>query len=182
MSKTEAVKNEEKLQPAPSVEQVVEEKTDWDVLGQTGLAIARLRCDGYRGAHVSDKSCHTTLIPTAENVLRHMAPEHGGDDKGGHWFKFKLRPTAKMKDNPALTIWKDLKAAGVEIKELFCPHCHATDFEITPRRLMYHLNPHPGAQRFNLEPQTLCMTLAMHVPTEQEFDDLANNEEDVFFS
>jgi hypothetical protein len=84
-----------------------------------------------------------------------MDPVHGGG-----WFYFKLRQTDAKGKNP---IWRELEEAGVEIQQLYCPHCRHL-VSMTPRDLQFHLRPHPGALRVNIYPQQLCMTLGYNNP------------------
>lgn len=129
--------------------------TNWSVFDKAGLVPTRITCNGYLGQHPSDMSCHSNLIPTSGAVKRHMAPEHGGG-----WFFFRLRSTDAKGKNP---IWKELMEGGVEIQHLYCPHCRQ-EVPLTPRGLVQHLQPHAGANRVNVYPQTLCMTLGYNDP------------------
>lgn len=134
-------------------------QTNWRVLEEGGFIPVRVRCDGYKANHPSDLSCHTNVQPTSENVLRHMASDHGGG-----WFKFRFRLSDSGKSSP---LWRELENAGVECAEFYCPHCRE-NVPFTPRRIVYHLNQHPGANRINLNPQTLCMTLTTQRADEDE--------------
>lgn len=136
--------------------------TNWAVFDKAGLVPVRIKCDGYLGGHPSDLSCHSNILTTSESVQHHMKPEHGGG-----WFHFRLRSTdAKGK----ATIWRDLSQAGVEISHLYCPHCRR-EVEMTPREILFHLNPHPGANRVNIYPATLCMSLSYGMPQTEELVD-----------
>jgi hypothetical protein len=137
--------------------------TNWGVFDKAGLVAQRVTCNGYLSSHPSDMTCHSNLLSTSESIQHHMLPEHGGG-----WFFFKLRHTdAKGKS----TLWRDLEAGGVEIQHLYCPHCRK-EVSMTPRDLNYHLGPHPGATRQNVNPSTLCMTLGYNHPeTEDSFED-----------
>lgn len=147
---------------APKTEEKQETKsktlTNWRVLEEAGFLPATVKCEGYRGSHPSDLSCHTAFVPTIENVLRHADPQHGGG-----WFRIKFR----VSDSKKSPLWKGLEEAGIELKEFYCPHCEA-DVPLTPRRIIYHLNPHPGRNRVNLDPQVLCMSLG---PDRSDMDD-----------
>lgn len=138
-----------------SGEQVVEQSptrktaTNWKVFEDNGFIPVKIRCEGYKNIHPADQSCHTSFIPNGENVIRHLQPIHGGG-----WFKFKFR----ISDGKKSPIWKELEDAGVELQEFYCPHCREL-VPVQPRRIIYHLQNHPGATRVNQEPQTLCMEL-----------------------
>lgn len=148
---------------SPEVESKPKRKTitNWQVFEEAGFIPVRLRCDGYLGSHPAELSCHTNVVPSATNVLRHLAPEHGGG-----WFQIKFR----ISDKPS-TFWKELEDAGVEMFHFFCPHCRE-EVPVSPRRIIYHLQQHPGANRVNLNPQTLCMTLSTERPEQDEMDSL----------
>lgn len=133
--------------------------TNWNVFEKTGVVPTRISCNGYLGSHPAELSCHSNLIPTSTAVLRHMNPEHSGG-----WFFFRLRQTDAKGKNP---IWRELEEAGVEIQHIYCPHCRA-DVQMTPRALLYHMGPHPGANRVNTHPQTVCMTLGFNSPDQIE--------------
>lgn len=133
--------------------------TNWRMFEEAGFIPFSIKCEGYKGNHPADLSCHTNIVPTLENVLRHRDPQHGGG-----WFKIKFR-VSETKKSP---LWKGLEEAGVELKEFYCPHCEA-DIPLTPRRIIYHLNYHPGRHvKAVLEPQTLCMSLG---PDKGEMED-----------
>lgn len=136
--------------------------TNWKVFEQAGLVPVRFKCDGYLSSHPNDMTCHTNLVMTAENVLRHMDPNHGGG-----WFHIKFR----ISDGKVAPIWKELEEAGVEIQEFYCPHCRVL-VPMTPRAIVKHLQPHAGATRINPYPQTLCMTLSTQKPEVDEYDEL----------
>jgi hypothetical protein len=126
--------------------------TDWSVFDEIGL-VPHFKCDGYLGSHPADLSCHSKLLTDIHILLRHIDPQHGGG-----WFRVRFR---KTDSNKPIAIWKEMAEQGVELRDFYCPHCrtqlHAD--KISSAELKYHLNPHPGANRVNLEPQTLCMTL-----------------------
>lgn len=143
---------------APKTEEKSKTVTNWRVLEEAGFIPATVKCEGYRGSHPSDLSCHTAFVPTLENVLRHADPAHGGG-----WFRIKFR----ISDTKKSALWKGLEEAGVELKEFYCPHCEA-DVPLVPRRIIYHLNHHPGRNRVNLDPQVLCMSLG---PDKGEMDE-----------
>src|SRR5581483_9945501 len=142
--------------------------TNWRVLTEGGFLPARIRCDGYKGNHPADLSCHTAFHPSGENVVRHMNPDHGLGT-----FKVKFR----ISDGKQSPLWEELEAAGVEIQDLYCPHCRS-QVALVPRQIIAHLQPHAGANRINLEPQTLCMTLGYNKPDEGEYDNLYESSED----
>jgi hypothetical protein len=135
--------------------------TNWRVFEEGGFVPVKIRCDGYLGSHPADLSCHTSFPPTAENVARHMDPAHGGG-----WFRIKFR----ISDKPSL-FWRSLEEAGVELADFYCPHCRE-NITVSPRRIEHHLKNHPGANRVNLDPQTLAMTLTTDRPNLDELDDL----------
>lgn len=123
--------------------------TNWKVFTDAGFIPARVKCEGYKSSHPSDLTCHTAFPPTAENVVRHADPGHGGG-----WFRIKFR-VSDVKRSP---LWEGLEEAGLELKDFYCPHCRES-VPVSPRRILYHLNNHPGANRVNLDPQVLCMWL-----------------------
>ncbi len=110
-------------------------------------------------------TCHSKLVPTAENVERHIDPAHGGG-----WFRVRLRISDGKKD----PLWKGLGEKGIELQELYCPHCRA-HVPLVPRQIIAHLQPHAGANRVNLEPQTLCMTLGYSHPDQEDVEGLYMN-------
>lgn len=144
--------------PVTKTEEKSKTLTNWRMFEEAGFIPAQIKCEGYKGYMPADLSCHTVFAPTTENVLRHINPDHGGG-----WFMIKFR-VSESKKSP---IWRGLEEAGVELKEFYCPHCEA-DVPLTPRRIIYHLNPHPGRNRVNLHPQTLCMSLG---PDKAEVED-----------
>lgn len=136
--------------------------TNWGVFDRASLVPTRITCNGYLGSHPSDMSCHSNILLSSESVKHHMDPVHGGG-----WFFFRLRAT----DNPKskTSIWKELAEAEIEIQHLYCPHCRA-NVELTPRSILYHLQPHPGANRVNVYPQQLCMSLGYSRPEIEEME------------
>lgn len=149
--------------PAPPVKVERKTQTNWRIFADSGFIPVRWRCEGYKGNHPADMSCHTAFPPTGENVLRHIAQEHGGG-----WFKIKFRISDSKKVHP---LWAQLEEAGVELQEFYCPHCQE-HIPVQPRRIIHHLQNHPGAWRVNLEPQTLCMELGFRRVDEEELGEL----------
>lgn len=149
---------------APKTEEKDKSKTltNWRMFEEAGFIPAQIRCEGYKGGQPADLSCHTAFVPTIENVLRHADPQHGGG-----WFKVKFR----ISDSKKHPLWRELEEAGVEMKEFYCPHCDQ-DVPLTPRRVIYHLNGHPGRNRVNLNPQTLCMSLGPDPGDQEDTGDL----------
>jgi hypothetical protein len=137
--------------------------TNWRVFEEGNFLPVRIRCDGYKSTHPGDMSCHTNFEPTSQNVIRHMNPDHGGG-----WFRIKFRISDGGKKS---TLWRELEEAGVELQDFHCPHCRE-DVPLTPRRIIYHLQNHPGAIRVNLDPQVLCMELGYKKADLDEMDDL----------
>jgi len=136
--------------------------TNWRVFEESGLIPVRVKCDGYRNNHPADLSCHSNLVPTCENIERHMDERHGGG-----WFKVRFR----LSDSKSSPLWRELESAGVELGDFYCPHCRES-VPVSPRKIIYHLNPHPGANRVNLLPATLCMTFTKQKPEQDEYSDL----------
>lgn len=164
MSDTKTVLETKEKHPQQQ-EQEAESKTftDWRLLEKAGFVPAQIKCEGYKGSHPSDLSCHSNLIPVAGNVVSHMNPKHGGG-----WFHVKFRLT----DGKKSPFWRELEDAGVELQELWCPHCRE-HVPLQPRRMMQHINAnHLGATRVNMHPQTLCMSLSFRRPEEGEFEGL----------
>jgi len=129
--------------------------TNWGVFEKAGLVPTRITCNGYLGSHPAELSCHSNILLTSESIIHHLQPEHSGG-----WFFFRLRATDAKGKNP---IWRELSEAGVEIQHLYCPHCRQ-NVSMTPRDIQKHLQPHPGANRVNITPQSLCMTLGYNNP------------------
>jgi len=163
LSKTPPVEKVKKVvEVEPEVPAAPTTVTNWKVLTQGGFIPVRVKCDGYKGNHPAELSCHTVFAPTTVNILRHMASDHGLGT-----FKIKFR----LSDKGTSPIWAELAAAGVEIQEFYCPHCRE-QVPMSPRRIIYHLQGHPGANRINLDPQTLCLTLSTQRPDSDESDGL----------
>jgi hypothetical protein len=156
---TGPVEAQEVQEVAPAKRKTI---TNWRVFEQGGLVPVRFRCEGYLGSHPNDMSCHTNLGISAENVLRHMNPDHGGG-----WFRVQFR----LSDGKVSPIWRELEEAGVEIQEFYCPHCRQL-VAMNPRTIIKHIQPHQGATRINPTPQCLCMTLSTQKPDVDEFDEL----------
>ena len=154
----------QKVDQAPAETPISERKTvtNWKTFEKAGLVPSRITCNGYRGTHPADQSCHSNLVLTTDAVKCHMDPMHGGG-----WFFFRLRQTDAKGKNP---IWRELEDAGVEIQDLWCPHCRST-VQMTPRDLQAHLKPHTGANRVNIYLSTLCMTLSYGNPEQLEGED-----------
>lgn len=146
----------------PAVATARKTLTNWGVFTDAGFIPAMVMCDGYRGNHPSDMTCHSKLHPSAENVQRHMDPAHGGG-----WFKMRLR----ISEGTASPMWAALQEAGVEIQELYCPHCRQ-DVPVVARRIIQHLQQHQGANRVNMLPQTLCFTLSYNRPDQEDTESL----------
>lgn len=136
--------------------------TNWRIFEEGGFIPIRIRCEGYLGMHPADLSCHSNLIPGGEAVLRHMHPDHSGG-----WFKIKFR----LSDGKTSPLWRELEEAGVELQHFYCPHCRE-EVPLTPRGIIKHLQPHAGANRINMDPQTLAMTLSFTRAEVDEYDDL----------
>lgn len=149
MATTKTVQESEA--PVAKTEEKSQSKThtNWRLFEEFGFIPVSIKCDGYKSNHPSDLSCHTNIVPSAENVVRHSNPEHGGG-----WFKVRF----KVSDTKKSTLWKGLEDAGVELREFYCPHC-GEQVPVEGRRILFHLNYHPGRNRVNLLPQTLCMSL-----------------------
>lgn len=136
--------------------------TNWRLFEEAGFIPVRVRCQGYLGSHPADLSCHSNLKIDGENVVRHMDPNHGGG-----WFHFKFR----ISDGKVSPLWRELEDAGVEIQDFYCPHCRSA-VGMSPRSIIKHLQPHAGANRINMEPQTLAMTLGFQRAESDEYDSL----------
>jgi hypothetical protein len=141
--------------------------TNWRLLEDMNLLPVRVTCMGYKNTHPSDLSCHTNIVPNGANLEAHTQPEHGGG-----WFHVKFR----VSDGKKSPMWRELEERGLEIQELFCPHCRE-QVPLQARRILAHLNNHPGATRVNLFPQTLCLSLGKQKPDSEEFDGLYTSEE-----
>lgn len=171
MSKTVLETKEQSVVAEESVEKEVKKPrkrktiTNWSVFEEGGFIPIRIKCETYKGGQPSDQVCHTAFPPTAENVIRHMLPEHGIGS-----FRIKFRIT----DGKKSTLWKELEEAGVEIQEFICPHCRE-EVSMTPRRIVYHLQNHPGATRVNFDPQVLAMSLGYQTPELEESESLYMN-------
>jgi hypothetical protein len=148
---------------APAAKKTI---TNWRVLEEAGLIPVFITHEGYLGSHPSDLVCHSKLRIDLENILRHMEKDHGIPT-----FKIKFR----VSDGKKSGIWRALEEAGVECAQFYCPHCR-TEVPFSPRQILRHLNPHPGAIKVNLEPQVLCMTLSTQHPDEEEYSGLYEGE------
>lgn len=164
MSKmTETVsKTTEDSSPEVPVERARKTTTNWRVFEEGRFVPVRWKCEGYLGSHPSDLSCHTNLKITGEDIQRHMNTDHGGG-----WFRVKFRLT----DGKPSPIWRELEEAGVELQDLYCPHCRQ-GVGMSPREIYKHLQPHAGANRVNMDPQVLAMTLSYQHAERDEFDAL----------
>jgi hypothetical protein len=160
--KTSGVEIPKKAEPAAR-----KTYTNWKAFRDGRFVPVRVRCEGYLGAHPADMSCHTNIHPSSENIISHMRPEHAGG-----WFKMRLR----VSDSKPSPIWDDLEAANVEIGQLYCPHCRS-EVQLTPRSILQHLQPHAGANRVNIDPQTLCFTLTFQRPEDEDMESLYMTEE-----
>ncbi len=136
--------------------------TNWKVFEDANFHAIQVKCDGYASSHPADLSCHSNVLPTTEAILRHMDPNHSGG-----WFKVKFR----ISDGKKSTLWAGLEEAGVELQHFYCPHCRV-DVKVSPRDIVKHLQPHQGANRTALLPQTLCMTLGFQKADVDEYDSL----------
>jgi hypothetical protein len=124
--------------------------TDWSVFEKAGLWPLRIRHDNWSGDQPAELVCHTTLQPTAEAVLAHCRPEHGLP-----YFRIRLG----ISDSKVSPLWRALQDAGLEIKQIVCPHCGET-LPLRARSLRQHLVNHPGRIRINMDPQVLCFEFA----------------------
>jgi len=137
--------------------------TNWKVFEEGNFIPVQVKCNGYLGSHPSDMACHSNVKPNPEDVLRHMDPAHGG---GWFMIKFRISDGGKKSD-----LWAGLEQAGVECQHFYCPHCRE-EVPVSPRAIVKHLQPHAGANRSNMYPQTLCMTLGFQRADAAEYDDL----------
>jgi hypothetical protein len=91
----------------PEVEQVVPKKelyTNWDSFNKAKIGVSSILCSIIPG-HDSMEACKTRIVPTAENVVKHI--EHGGG------FEFTINQSDKPWPG-----WKELAKAGVEIQSV----------------------------------------------------------------
>jgi hypothetical protein len=150
--------------PAAEAPQARRTQTDWSVFEQAGLWPLRIRHDNWSGDQPAELVCHTNLQLTAESVLAHCRPEHGLP-----FFRIRLG----ISDSKVSPLWKALQDAGLEIKQIVCPHCGET-LPLRARSLRQHLVNHPGRVRINLDPQVLCFEFADSLDNFEEsgeFDD-----------
>ena len=88
----------------PETEQKKELYTNWDAFNRAKLGVSSVLCAIIPG-HDSMEACKTKIVPTGENVVKHIA--HGGG------FEF----TVFQADKP-WPGWKDLALAGVELQSI----------------------------------------------------------------
>lgn len=149
------------IEPAKVV--VPKSTTNWKIFEEGRFIPVQWKCEGYQNFHPADLSCHSNMKITPEDILRHMDPAHGGG-----WFRVKFR----ISDSKVSPIWSALSEACVELNDFYCTHCRS-NVPLTPREIVKHLQPHAGATRINMFPQTLAMTLSLHRAEElNEWDEL----------
>lgn len=106
--------------------------TKWDTFDKAGLAVKSIKCECLPG-HPADESCKTYIVPTAANVVSHIA--HGGG------FMFTLEATGRPWPG-----WKELAKAGVEI-QFIRDHVTDRDINLSVRAIKQVLLPHQGKFR-----------------------------------
>jgi hypothetical protein len=111
--------------------------TKWEAFEEAGLVPAQIRCQDYHPAQQVDQSCHSNCLLEAQSVVGHMNPDHSP----GGGFMFVLRRGEKN-----AKIWKDLKAAGVEMHDFRCEVCDK-EVPLVARRILKHLEAHSGKSR-----------------------------------
>jgi hypothetical protein len=135
--------------------------TKWEAFDEGELIPIQVKCQDYQPIHPWDTSCHTNLIPTANNVVRHMADEHGSG--GGFAVQLRHRPGQKTK------LWKELSEAKVELHDFRCDVCNE-QLPLVPRRVIKHFAAHAGKSRAPRAGGNFWMTLKFDRPDELEED------------
>lgn len=110
--------------------------TNWKAFQDAGLIPVAVKCQAYHPTHLQDTSCHTKILPTAENIKRHTAAEHGGA------FAFYLRKT----DGRPAKFWEELMTSGLEATDFRCGTCKG-ELRFHPSSFLAHLKGHRGVTR-----------------------------------
>lgn len=134
--------------------------TNWQAFIDAGLVPTQIRCDGYFPVHPTNQGCHSSLIPTAANMIAHMNAEHGGG------FFITLRRTDGTKPWPG---WQELADAGIEAVDFRCAVCN-NEIALDPRHILQHMVPHKNGNRRSQEGRIFWLTIS-DKPIEYEFKD-----------
>jgi hypothetical protein len=138
MSKETPASNALIATPETPVPETPKTQTNWDALTKAGLRPTVVFCQAYAdqsGRLLSrvDTSCHSRLIPKAENLITHY--------KGGHGGEFKIG--VRKSDNKPSPMWAELAAAGIEAVDFRCEVC-GVPLRFHPTSFIQHLRSHTG--------------------------------------
>ena len=118
------------------VKPVKQATTNWAAFERAGLVPKEIVCQGYLPIHRADMSCHTRLVPKAENLISHTQNDHGGG----------FRVTVKRTEGKAWAGWEELKKLGADCFDLRCDVCDAV-LQFQPNHLLAHMKAHQGKNR-----------------------------------
>lgn len=144
--------------PAPPAEKCM---TPWENFINSNIVPVRVKCQDYQPVSMQDSSCHTNLALKAESILAHMAQEHGTG--GGFLFQLRHRPGQKWEG------WQGLLDAKAELFDFRCDVCDA-QLDLSPRKVIKHLQAHAGKSRMARPGGAFKMTLRFTAPEGEEFD------------
>lgn len=130
--------------------------TNWGACERVGLVPTEVLCQAYHPVHRVDMSCHTRIVPSAENMIAHYQSEHGG--------AFKV--SVKRVEGKAWAGWKDLKERGVECFDFRCDVCNAI-VPFHPQYIMQHMRAHQGKNRRIQPGGVFWMTIGIGPATPQ---------------
>ena len=142
--------------PSPTPVKSKSKFTNWEVFKTCKVAPISITCEGYFGFHAFDNSCHSKLVPTAQNILNHINQEHGGG------FEFELRPSNKVSP-----LWDELAAAGLELLDFRCGVCGEI-LVLQPQTILKHLKTHRNGFRRNVPGGKFYLTLGFGTPDGME--------------
>lgn len=130
--------------------------TNWKAFEQARLTPVVIKCDGYKPVHLADMSCHTQLIPKAENLKRHVEGDHGG----GFSFQLKIKDAG---DKVPSAFWDELSTTGLEAHDFRCDNCDK-QLRFHPSAIIPHMKAHGGKTRRVYPGGRFNLTLSLAKP------------------
>lgn len=141
--------------------------TNWDAFAKAGLRPVTVKCQAYKPVHLSDRSCHSNLLFTADALKRHVDADHGG----------AIQITLKKVDGSGSVgnFWKALAESGLEAYDFRCDVCDKV-LKFHPTSILGCMRSHNGKTRRVLPGGHYNLTLGLGRGEFTEDDDYGVDE------